>query len=249
MKERVQIRFLGCGDAFGSGGRFNTCFLVDGGGRKFLIDCGATSMVAMRHWEVDPNSIGLILISHLHGDHFGGLPFFLLDAQLISRRKTPLTIAGPPGLEARLEQAMEVLFPGSSRARPKYGLTIIELEAERAHDVEGVKVTPYEVGHPSGAPSYALRVGVGGKTICYSGDTQWTESLGRATRGADLFVCECNFYDKAARYHMNYMTLMGKLGEIGPKKLVLTHMGTDMIARAGDLDHQAAEDGLTLVVE
>lgn len=149
---RVSFRFLGSGDAFGSGGRFNTCFLVEGAKKKFLIDCGASSLVAMRHWGVPPNSIDFILISHLHGDHFGGLPFFLLDAQLISRRKSPLTLAGPPGLEERLRQAMEVFFPGSSRVPPKHELNVIELEAEKARDIEGVTVTPYEVEHPSGAP-------------------------------------------------------------------------------------------------
>lgn len=246
---KVSFRFLGCGDAFGSGGRFNTCFLVEGGKKKFLIDFGASSLVAMRRWEVQPNSIDFILISHLHGDHFGGLPFFLLDAQLISRRKRPLTLAGPPGLEERLRSAMEVMFPGSSRAQPAYGLRIIELEAEKAREIEGVTVTPYEVEHPSGAPSYALRVEVGGKTIAYSGDTHWTESLGRAAREADLFVSECNFYDKAARYHMDYVTLMKHMDEIRPRRLVLTHMGADMIARVGDLEHQGAEDGLTIELD
>jgi ribonuclease BN (tRNA processing enzyme) len=57
--------------------------------------------------------LDIILLSHLHGDHFGGLPFLILDAQF-SRRTRPLVIAGPPGVEARVRDAMEVLFPGSS---------------------------------------------------------------------------------------------------------------------------------------
>jgi ribonuclease BN (tRNA processing enzyme) len=111
----MRLQFLGSGDAFGSGGRFNTCFHLERSGRgNVLIDCGASSMVAIRKWQVEPNAVSTILISHLHGDHFGGLPFFLLDAQLVSRRTTPLTLAGPPGLAARLDVLMEAMFAGST---------------------------------------------------------------------------------------------------------------------------------------
>ena len=78
-------------------GAFNTCFHLTRAHGNVLIDCGATSMVAIRKWGVDPNGVSTVLVSHLHGDHFGGLPFFLLDAQLVSRRTAPLTLAGPPG--------------------------------------------------------------------------------------------------------------------------------------------------------
>ena len=80
-----------------------------------LIDCGASSMVAIRKWDVDPNAVSTVLVSHLHGDHFGGLPFFLLDAQLVSRRTAPLTLAGPPGFEERLMIVMEAMFAGSTK--------------------------------------------------------------------------------------------------------------------------------------
>src|SRR5262245_35726680 len=97
----VEVMFLGSGDAFGSGGRFQTCILVKTPTSNFLIDCGASSLVAMKRCGTRPVDIQHILISHLHGDHFGGLPFFLLDAQF-SKRETPLLIAGPPGTQARV---------------------------------------------------------------------------------------------------------------------------------------------------
>ena len=49
--------FLGCGDAFGSGGRLQTCFLVQGGGTTFLVDCGTSSLIAMRRFGADPNAV------------------------------------------------------------------------------------------------------------------------------------------------------------------------------------------------
>ena len=69
----MRVKFLGAGDAFGSGGRLNTCLLVDRGESSFLIDCGASVMIAIRRFGVNPNTISTIILSHLHGDHFGGL--------------------------------------------------------------------------------------------------------------------------------------------------------------------------------
>ena len=86
-------------------------------------------MVAIRKWGIDPNAISTVLVSHLHGDHFGGLPFFILDAQLVSRRTAPLVIAGPPGLGERLRILMEAMFAGSTKSPRKYDLKIRELES------------------------------------------------------------------------------------------------------------------------
>ena len=112
---RVRVRFLGSGDAFGSGGRLQTCMLLESEGFRCVVDCGASSLIALKRAAIDPNEIDTILITHLHGDHFGGIPFLVLDGQF-SRRSRNLLVAGPPGLTERVTQAMEVFFPGSSRA-------------------------------------------------------------------------------------------------------------------------------------
>lgn len=149
----MHLHFLGTGDAFGSGGRFNTCFLVERGGNNLLIDCGASSMIAMRRFGVDPNSIGVILVTHLHGDHFGGLPFFVLDAQLVSRRPRPLTIVGPKGTVARAEALMEASFPGSSKVERRFAIETIEIDVRERTSMPEVDafVTGFPVRHPSGA--------------------------------------------------------------------------------------------------
>ena len=242
----MKIRFLGCGDAFGSGGRFNTCFHVSGKRSNLLIDCGASSLIAMRRFDVDPNGIEAILVSHLHGDHFGGLPFFLLDAHLVSRRTGKLTIAGPPGLAERLHQAREVLFPGSAGIALRFPLDIIELTAGRPTAIAAVAVTAYPVSHYSGAPSYALRVETEGFAIAYSGDTEWVDSLLAAARGADLFVCEAYFYDKRVKYHLDYATLAGKFAELGARRIILTHLSAELLGRRSELAVETAEDGMVI---
>src|SRR2546425_407138 len=108
----VRVTILGSGDAFGSGGRFQTCILIESGATRLLLDCGASSLTAMRRFGVDPVAVEAVALSHLPGGHFGGVPVLLLHAQF-RRRERALTLAGPPGLEARVSAAMEVLFPGS----------------------------------------------------------------------------------------------------------------------------------------
>ena len=244
----MEIRFLGSGDAFGSGGRYHTCFAVTTKATRFLIDCGASSLIALKRFEIDPNSIDTVLVSHLHGDHFGGLPFFILDAHLVSRRTRPLTLLGPPGFRDRLHQAQEVFFPGSTGIAAKFPLTLIEMPEQIAQTAGPVRVTPYLVRHYSGAPPYALRIECEGRIITYSGDTEWVENLVPAARGADLFIVEAYFYDKKVKYHLDYATLRERLDEIGAKRVVLTHMSAEMLARRAEANCECAEDGLAIEI-
>ncbi len=244
----MRLQFVGSGDAFGSGGRYNTCFHVRAASSCFLVDCGASSLVALRRWGLAPNDIETVFVSHLHGDHFGGLPFFLLDAQLVSRRVAPLTIIGPPGLRARLQEARENFFPGSTGVAQKFQLDVVELEAGERHAVNGVTVTPYLVRHYSGAPPFALRLEVDGKVLAYSGDTEWVDSLLEAARDADLFIAEAYFWDKAIKYHLDVKTLLQRLPEIRAKRVILTHMSPDMLGRDAPPGCEKADDGLVIEV-
>lgn len=244
----MELTFIGSGDAFGSGGRFNTCFLVRGRERRFLIDCGATSLIALKRAAVDLDALDGVVLSHLHGDHFGGLPLLLLDAQLMSKRRRPIFIWGPEGLEARLAALREALFPGSSTAALKFAIETATHRAGVRHANHGIAVTPYPAVHSAGSPCFALRVECDGKTVAYSGDTAWTDALIEAGRGADLFVCECSSFERDLPGHLSWRTLAAKLPSIGAKRVVLTHMNPDMLARAETLDIETASDGLTLIV-
>ena len=244
----VCVQFLGTGDAFGSGGRHQTCIHVEAGNFNFLIDCGASSLISMKQWGVDPAGIDAILLTHLHGDHFGGIPFFILEAQLISKRTRPLIIAGPPGLEDRIHDAMEVFFPGSAAIRQKFSIEFVELLDEISHPIGSHTATPYRVIHASGSPSYALRVNCCGKVVAYSGDTQWTDSLLKASQRADLFICEAYFFDKKIKYHMDCTSVLAHRRKLGCRRLVVTHMSDDMLSRIGRLDVEAAADGKRFVL-
>lgn len=243
---RVTIQVLGSGDAFASGGRLQTCFLVCAGDERVLVDCGATALVAMRRFEVAPDTIDTVFLSHLHGDHFGGVPFLLLEAQFISRRERPLTIAGPPGTRERLHATLEALYPGSSGTSWRFPLSFVELRPLERQRLGGVTVTAHPVEHPSGAPAYALRLACDGRRIAYSGDTAWTEQLIEVARDSDLLIVECYAFEPKASHHLDFRTLSRRRAELATRRVLLTHMSAEMLSRLDGIDWETAEDGLLI---
>ncbi|RJQ80191.1 MAG: MBL fold metallo-hydrolase [Desulfobacteraceae bacterium] len=240
----MHLTFIGSGDAFGSGGRLNTCFHVTGRSVNFLIDCGASSLIGLKARKVPLNEIRAIFVTHFHADHFGGVPFFMLDAQFYSRRTQPLLIAGPIGLKSRYEHVMESSFPGSAAAKPKFDLFLVELAAGRQTRVAGVDVKPYQAHHGApGGPFLSYRFEAEGRSIAYSGDTEWTDGLIAAAAQVDLFIAEAYFFDKKVKFHLDLQSLTDKLPAIQPKRLILTHMSDDMLQRAAALPYETAFDG------
>ena len=241
----MRLQFIGCGDAFGSGGRANTCFHVTGARTNFLFDCGASTLPAMKALKIDRLAIDCILITHFHADHFGGIPFFILDAMYVARRTRPLTIAGPPGLKDWYARAMDAAFPGDRT--PPFDIALYEVEIGKRQEIGALAVTPFHVVHDNRVgPCLAYRVEAEGKTVCYSGDTEWTAELLKAARGADLFVCECYTFNGNAPTHMSYTVLRDNLPAIGAKRVVLTHMSEPMLARLGEVEHETAQDGMVV---
>jgi len=225
----MKLTIVGSGDAFGSGGRLQTCFHVTSNAATFLIDCGATTMTGMARLGFDPNKVSTIYISHLHGDHFGGLVWFMIHAQHVAKRTNPLSIIGPPGVEARVRAASEILFPGALPDAPKFELTFHEYDEGEANTDGPARVSVHEVRHPCGAPPYALRLEIDGRVIGFSGDTEWVDCLVDVARDADLYITECHAHETETRYHLSWATLRAKLPELTAKRIVLTHMGGDML--------------------
>jgi len=243
----VVVTFAGSGDAFGSGGRFQACIHIKrpDPARPVLLECGATSLTALKRCCLDPGEVRAVVVSHLHGDHFGGLPFLILDGQF-SRRKAPLTIIGPPGMRSRLEAALECMFPGASQVRRRFVVDVIELEPGSATSIAGLDVTAWKADHPSGAPALVLRLALDGRVIAYTGDTAWTESIIEAAAGADLLIAEAYYRDKKVPYHLRLADLDAHRADLGSDRIVLTHMSEEVLASDGPLGYQRASDGMTL---
>ncbi|ODT16822.1 MAG: hypothetical protein ABS35_27235 [Kaistia sp. SCN 65-12] len=245
---KATVTFVGSGDAFGSGGRFQTCILVDIPGLRFAIDFGASSLIALNKLGIPHTSIDLILLTHIHADHSAGIPQLLADSMLGARREKPLTIAGPRDTEARLAQTRDALMPGMHVMKPKFPLTYIEMETYRANQVCGLSVTPYPADHTRETNPTQLRIDCGGKIISYTGDGDWTDDTPKLADGADLMICECYFFEKPIRFHLNYPTIRDRRTELKAKKIVLTHLGPEMLANRHRVPEQCADDGMVIEI-
>ncbi|HEY7038356.1 MAG TPA: MBL fold metallo-hydrolase [Methylomirabilota bacterium] len=244
----ITVRFVGSGDSFGSGGRFQTCIVVDGPGCRFAIDFGTSSLIALAQQGIEHNSLDAILLTHLHGDHCGGVPFLLIDAMLAARRARPLTIAGPRGLRARMDAIREALFPGSHVMIPKFPIEWIEMSPGRTHRVLDLAVTPEPARHTEETNPTALRVQVGERIVAYTGDTEWTDDVARAARDADLLIAESYFFDKPVKWHLNYPDIRAHASQVGARRVILTHMSREMLAHAGAVPEECAHDGLVITL-
>jgi ribonuclease BN (tRNA processing enzyme) len=97
--------------------------------------------------------------------------------------------------------------------------------------------------HDSGATPFALRVSCHGCTIAYSGDTAWTDRLIDAASGADLFFCEATTFDTPIPNHLTYRTVADNCRRFNARRVVLTHVGPDVLAQREHLALELAEDG------
>lgn len=245
----MRLTVVGCGDAFGSGGRGNSCYHLTMGDMVATLDFGAGAGVALNRLGLDAARIDMVVLSHLHGDHFGGLPAFLLDGQFAHRRSRPLTIVGPPGTAERLDQLMEIMYAGMGRNSWRYPWRVEEVEPGATAAFGPLTLTTTKVRHFSGTPATALRLSDGEHTLAFSGDTEWTEALLPIARDADLFICESYMFDGAPVGHMAYATIAARHADLGARRILLTHMGEEMLARRAEVDTARfllADDGLVL---
>jgi ribonuclease BN (tRNA processing enzyme) len=245
----MKVTIVGSGDAFGTGGRAHTCFRIDSGGASALVDFGASSISSFKKLGLDFDAVDVVAISHLHGDHFGGLPFLLLDCQFVARRTKALVFVGPPGLRDRLFGALDVFFPGIARLDWSFPWRVEEIAPPGAAKFSCFRLETFDVIHSTGVAPTGLRLSDGKSVVAYSGDTAWTDTLLDVAAGADLFICECSSGDEPIVGHMDWPILKASLPRFSARRIVLTHMGASALARRGEIEQAGltpAYDGLVI---
>ena len=241
----VRVTVLGSGDAFGSGGRLHSGYLVETDDRTFLVDCGPSVLQGLKRAGIDTARIDFVLLTHLHGDHFGGVPFLLLEYVYENPRTRPLEIVGPPTIEQRCGGLYEALYQRIAREPAPYAVTYRELQPTPA-TVQGVRIAPFVVPHAEELTCFGYRLDVGGRSILFSGDTGWTEELVARSQGVDLFICECTTYETQLHLHLSYPEIARRAADFGCRRLVLSHLGSEPLARLSELTIECASDGLQI---
>lgn len=239
----VRLRFLGTGNAFAAGGRSHACILLEHDGGTLLLDCGASALPAIVR-TIEPEKIDAVAVTHLHGDHFVGIPF-LLDERKWNGRTRPITIAGPPSLEKRVNQVGS--GAGMDLTKMPFECRFVVL-GEKPATIAGAEIVALPVQHVADAEPHGLRVRVGGKLIAYTGDAVWTDALVRLADGADLLISECSWFESRDPVHLNAQDLIAHKGELRAKRIVLTHLGKEAVAHRDQLPFEAAEDGMEIVL-
>lgn len=237
----VRLTFLGTGNAFADGGRSHACILVSAPEGRILLDCGGTALPPLRR-VCDPSEIDAVAITHLHGDHFGGLPYLAMQ-QKYAPRSRPLVVGGPPSLAKRYEEAALALYADFYNTPLPYELRFTVLGATPTR-LGPAEVTAHPVEHVVESEPHGLRVRVGGKLIAYSGDARWSGALPALADGADLFICEATYFGTPDPVHLSQGELIEHRDELRCGRVIATHLGANSIANIASFGIEHAEDGM-----
>jgi len=245
----VTVTLLGTGDAFASFGRSQSGYLIDAPGGRILMEAGPGLLQALKSNGVSTDSFDLLLISHLHGDHFAGLPFLILDYMWETPRKKLLTIAGPAKLEQRTWLLTRAMFPHFELDKIKRKLKFVVLEPGSSTRLGKFKVSAIRSPHTEPEISLSLRIDGGGKSIVFSGDSGWNDELVKLSAGADLFLCECTYYESAhLKFHLNYPLLAANRDKFKVRRMVLTHLGREVLSRENEIALEMGYDGMKIEI-
>ncbi len=244
----IQIYCLGSGDAFSAGGRHHAAYLMQHSKGALLLDCGPSTLAALKSWGLRPGSIDAILLSHFHGDHFGGLPFLFLQYTYIELRRRALKIVGPPSVQSKVMNLYKAMYADSAAEPFPYPVEFIEIEPNRSLLLDGIEVHAFEAPHQINPVSLGYEILTNGRKIVYSGDSGWTEELIVRTKDADLLLCECSFFHSRYATHIDYVRIAENLPRLGAKRIILTHLGQEVLERCAELALETAYDGLVITI-
>jgi ribonuclease BN (tRNA processing enzyme) len=242
----MKLTFIGTSDAFGAGGRRQAAILVETASGGLLLDCAPTTGSGLAALSIPRDAIDAVVVSHFHADHFAGVPQLLLAAIYEDRRRHPLVVAGPAGVEERVRgMADAVGYPLTGRELP-FALRFVEIAPGAPREIAGAHIGCFPTRHDPKSCPHGLSVAAGRRRLVYSGDTGWFDELPDHARDVDLFVCECTFHAFSLPEHLSYLQLADRRSEFRCDRMLLTHLGSEMTDRRGQLEIDTADDGLVI---
>ena len=185
-----------------------------------LLDCPPQTLPHLFRLDVPTTAIDLVLLSHEHSDHIGGVDLFLLEERRAGREGTPLAIAGPPGIYDRLREIIGTSSRLPERDDPR--IVWFEQPGGSAFEWAGVQVECVAMDHAPGIDALGFRVRHPDGVVAYSGDTAYGEALLSLAEGADLLIAECG--GDRAQGHLEWDDVRALRAAIDPStRLLVTH--------------------------
>lgn len=231
----MKLTFLGSGGSAVSARRACASVMVDG---KIVFDLGPGSVKNLRSLGGSLDDLSTIFISHTHADHISDMVPFLWTTQ-IDGRKTPLHVYGPPGFTQTFQKLLECTSTADGFF--KFPLTVSELDfGEKVDNVQ-------TCGTTHSIPTLAFRIESAGKSICYSADTIYCQSVIELAKNADLLVHEATFLEDqlsiAELTRHSTARMAGRAGrEAHAKQLVLFHIPPPNEQREDEFRNQAMSE-------
>lgn len=247
----TRLTFLGTADAFNGAGRANSCYWLQTDGGTFAVDFGPTALQRLKLLDLDADRIDAVWLTHLHGDHIGGLPLLLIELWFRARRTRPLIIGGPPGTRARIEQLIDCAYPSILAKAEQCPIEFIEWDLPGVIERFGLRIDTIRARHDALAMASSLRISVeGGPVLSFSGDSGWQDTLAALAADADAFICECSSVTAGYWGHISVEEIRQHRAALTAKAVYLTHLGTEAraaaIAAAAELAVVVADDGMVL---
>jgi ribonuclease Z len=145
----LDVVFLGTSASAPTARRAPAALLIRRGGERLLLDCGEGTQRQLLRSTVGLVDLERIFITHLHADHYLGLPG-LLKTFTLRARELPLTIYGPAGLRELVDSLRRVF------GRLSYPVELVELRAGEAVEGAGFRMLAFPASHGVPALGYAL---------------------------------------------------------------------------------------------
>jgi ribonuclease BN (tRNA processing enzyme) len=226
------ILVVGSGNAFNTDGRGNTAFLLyDYSEDALLIDCGPT--VVMNLQKFAPESvfhIRDILITHFHGDHFGGIPFLILTMAFTAKRSEPLFIHGPEGIRNITESLIQLTLPGYT-----VPFEIIYNEVSQGSFKAGAfSVKAVKINHRPESLGYRI-TGKEGNNAAFTGDSSFDKDLLNCIQGVSLAVMELSLSEQPAEgqiAHVSFNEVKPILSEGYADQYLFAHTDNAIVSAA-----------------